>query len=91
MRYHLYRHVTNMYFLLDFFKVDTSYKSSSKNAETSYLPLCDISKVNKKDFMHPFVVEKGKPALFYETKVVLILTTNDYTTITPEYYPELFI
>lgn len=91
MRYHLYEHVEFGYFLVDFSKVDTSYKYDSEEAETNYFPIKDICTLDKNNFIYTFTVTDGKPASHYETTNTLILTVDDYTTITPEHYPELFI
>ena len=91
MRYHLYKHAEHGYFLVDFSKVDTSYALSSHEAETSYFPLEYICKLNKNLFLYSFTVVNGKPAPHYGRECTLVLTVDDYTTITPEYYPELFI
>ena len=91
MRYYLYKHAEHGYFLVNFDKVDTSYALSSHNAETNYFPLKDICKLNKNQFVYSFTVVDGKPAPHYGRECTLVLTVDDYTTITPEYYPELFI
>ena len=91
MRYHLYRHIEGRYMLVDFSKVDINDMGNSRPSETYYLSINDVSKVTENDFVHFFMADKGIIDPWYEKELELILTTDDHTTITPEYYPELFI